>query len=68
VRAYLLIRPIVAFSPAERKTLTIPAGTVIRLLVTAELVGVARIEFEGRSVMIQRHDIQANALSLPTTE
>jgi hypothetical protein len=65
VRTYRLIRPVVAFFTDERKTVVLPAGTLIMLQVRTEApVGIARIRWKGRGIMVQRHDVDANALQL----
>jgi hypothetical protein len=61
LQCYRLIRPVVAFYPDERKTMTIPPGTLLTLWITGTQVGPVYTFLEGRRTIIQRQDIEADA-------
>ena len=50
------------------QVLTIPAGTLIRLMVRDPGIGIAHATFRGQSILIQYEDVERNSLVIEPSE
>jgi hypothetical protein len=62
VQSYSLLRPVIGFFRDDRQVVTMPAGTLIELLVRQPGVGITHSLFEGRPIMVQYEDIESNGM------
>jgi hypothetical protein len=54
---YRVIQALTAFDPTEKRALTIPSGSLIEKGESFEKLGLVKIEWEGRVVLVQVHDL-----------
>jgi hypothetical protein len=56
----------VAFRTDTKQVFTIPAGSLIKLPVTGDLVGIESILWDGNTVMVSREDVEGNGVATGT--
>jgi hypothetical protein len=59
---YWLARPVFGFCRNTREIVTIPAGAIVALYQTAQIVGAVQVRWKDRQLFAFREDVRENGI------